>query len=47
MTKSFNKKREYAPSNLEDNIYGPEVKKAKVSEQLSDKLPTDGLSPLD
>lgn len=47
MTESFNKKRKSAPFNTENNISEPEVKKLKVSEQSSDNLPTDGLSPMD
>lgn len=47
MTDSLNKKRKSRPSNTENNISEPEVKKPKVSEQSPDSLPADGLSPMD
>lgn len=45
MTESMNKKRKSEP--IENDIPERELKKPKVSEQSSDKLPADGLSPLD
>jgi len=47
MTESLNKKRKSIPSDIENDIPEREVKKPKLSEQSSDKLPADGLSPLD
>ena len=42
-----NDKRKLESSNEEESTSEPEVKKPKISEEISNKLPKDGLSPMD